>query len=75
MGDVGAGKVEPPHLPYGADKEECGEERLLHTIESMTTAPIPDLLGRIVERSRSFSAKGVFEDDICLVAVQFSGDQ
>jgi serine phosphatase RsbU (regulator of sigma subunit) len=59
----------------GPDNEEFGEERLLQTVESINSAPIPDLLGRIVERSRSFSAKGLFDDDICLVAMQFIAEK
>ncbi len=59
----------------GANGEEFGEERLLNTAETLIQAPVPDLLGRIVERSRSFSEKGIFEDDVCLVAMQLSGER
>ena len=59
----------------GSANEEFGEERLLQAVESVKTAPTPDLLGHIVESSRSFSESGVFGDDICLVAMQFSGEQ
>ncbi len=57
----------------GSSDEEFGKERLLKTVEALISVPVPDLLGRIVERCRSFSASGVFEDDVCLVALKLSG--
>lgn len=59
----------------GPDGDEFGEEQLMKTVEALICVPIPDLLGRVVERSRNFAAKGEFEDDVCLVAMKLSGEK
>lgn len=54
------------------DGEEWEEERLLQAIEKRVKLPTDALLDEVIEDARRFSAKGHFEDDVCLVAMEMA---
>ncbi len=52
-------------------EEIWGRNRLQKALEEVAGHPMQSGLSRIIEQSRTWNAKGVFEDDVALLGVEF----
>jgi sigma-B regulation protein RsbU (phosphoserine phosphatase) len=54
-----------------ADQEEFGMQRLMGAVSAGTRLPAGELMDRLLERVRAFSRTADFDDDVCLVGMEF----
>ncbi len=54
-----------------SQEEIWGKNRLQKALEEVAGQPMQSGLSRIIEQSRTWNAKGGFEDDVALLAVEF----
>jgi serine phosphatase RsbU (regulator of sigma subunit) len=52
--------------------EEYGQQRLLEAVRARYKLPTDRLLDELLEDVHRFSSARVFEDDVCLVAVEIA---
>lgn len=56
-----------------SQEEIWGKKRLRKALEAVAGQPMQSGLSRIIEQSRTWNAKGGFEDDVALLGVEFDG--
>ena len=55
-----------------AAHEEFGEDRLLASIHDALAQPLPDMLSAALSAATGFSGSDTFEDDVCLLGIEFA---
>lgn len=55
-----------------AAHEEFGEDRFLAALRSSLSAPLPDMLSSALAAATEFTSTDTFEDDICLLGIEFA---
>ena len=56
----------------GQHEELYSQERLTHDVKNLITLPSPELFDGLIEVVRGFALNGEFEDDVCLVGMDFA---
>ena len=56
----------------GQHEELYSQERLTHDVKNLITLPSPELFDQLIEVVRGFALNGEFEDDVCLVGMDFA---
>jgi serine phosphatase RsbU (regulator of sigma subunit) len=57
----------------GANEELYTQQRLLLDVKNLITKPAAELFDELLETIRSFSTDHEFEDDVCLVGMEYTG--
>ena len=57
----------------GAHEELYSQQRLLVDVQHLLGQPAGDLFDHLLETIRTFSTDRAFEDDVCLVGMEFTG--
>jgi sigma-B regulation protein RsbU (phosphoserine phosphatase) len=57
----------------GANEELYSQQRLMVDVENLIEKPAGQLFDDLLEAVRAFSVDHEFEDDVCLVGVEFIG--
>jgi len=57
---------------YDAEQKEYGQERLLAALNQRSASPSETLFDELLEEVRTFSNRTDFEDDVCLVGMEFN---
>ena len=55
----------------GPGNEEFGGERLLTAAQRNLGRPLPELFPALIDEANRFSGEGVFDDDVCLVGLDY----
>ncbi len=53
-------------------KEEFGEERLTAALHAASSSPLSDALSSLLSAATTFTTTDTFEDDVCLLGIEFS---
>ena len=56
----------------GQHEELYSQERLTHDVKELMRLPSPELFDGLIEVVRGFALNGEFEDDVCLVGMDFA---
>ena len=57
----------------GANEELYSQQRLLVDVQNHLGEPAGELFDHLLETIRAFSTNREFEDDVCLVGMEFAG--
>ena len=55
----------------GQHEELYSQERLMHDVKNLITRPPSELFDELIQVVRSFALNGEFEDDVCIVGMDF----
>jgi serine phosphatase RsbU (regulator of sigma subunit) len=58
---------------YAPDQEIYTQALLTDAMRKRLALPAPQLFDEVVAEIRAYSATGEFEDDVCMVGLEFSG--
>ena len=57
------------HEVEDSEGEQLGIERVMNLLASCHSESLDDCLDHVLDKARSFATKGVFDDDVCLLAM------
>jgi phosphoserine phosphatase RsbU/P len=57
----------------GQHEEMYSQERLVHDVKNLFALPSSEMFDQLIQVVRGFALNGEFEDDVCLVGMEFSG--
>jgi sigma-B regulation protein RsbU (phosphoserine phosphatase) len=57
----------------GLNEELYSQERLMLDVHNLLPKPAGQMFDELIEAIRRFAVNGAFDDDVCLVGIEFSG--